>query len=453
MLAIVCISLFVTLVLVPLALAAPERYEESRVLSARKLLPHEMFTNKLFKIDERVVNDGYLNNYTVRSDYGTYLVRGTVDLHQRVAEIKALHYLEKNYPSTEVVGTAVGKKGKEMLLAPVRATEKLYDTVSSRDKLTKTVRSIPGGVANLFDMAGDALSDVADSVYESGKQAVGTSKSEGKSSGLSDAADFASDKFLDYVGYNSAFREIAHELSVDPYTENKPLRDEMKRVAGLRSAVSVGSKFAPGISLPLVGTANKYLGYAEKMALYDDPREIEKVNKKILETLGRENNRPGDQEASKKFSENPTYSPPMRKAILTAVQTLSEQKVQGAFYLLRAASSARTREVAELYVLAIRKLIAEDRANAKLEIVIEDEILPLAVDSKGTLIVPLSLDHVLWTEDVAQVFRNLRSSAEKKRRIQQIRVLVRGDVSPRFERELRKLGIQDLRKNVEFSFS
>ena len=49
-------------------------YESPPVLSASVLLPAQILQGPHHRVDERVVNDGYLNHYTIHSQFGEFSV-------------------------------------------------------------------------------------------------------------------------------------------------------------------------------------------------------------------------------------------------------------------------------------------------------------------------------------------------------------------------------------------
>ena len=156
------------------SVAAAQEYETPPVLSARVVLPKATIAGKNlpYTIDDRVLNDGYLYKYTIRSKYGVSEIRGTYFLYKSIQEIQALLYIEKNFPSGKVAATAVGDTAKGIVTAPIKVTKKVFDTVTDTEKLSKTARAIPGGIVNLFGIAAGAVSDLGSFAVNSGKSAI-----------------------------------------------------------------------------------------------------------------------------------------------------------------------------------------------------------------------------------------------------------------------------------------
>lgn len=248
------IIIVVTSFLQPLKSTA-QRYEPLPKLSAQAFFPTSTLKGSNYSVDSSVKNDGYMNTYFLRSRFGNLNVTGDYFLLKRITEIQTLEFIEKNYPSDMVATKAVGGVAKRIVTAPINATKKLVNTISDGDKLKKTLKSVPSGIANIFSLAADAVGDVANFTYNTGK-AVVSGESGDTSKQFAKAGELFEHEALNFVGYNRAYREIAKELKADPYTNNQLLRAELKRMASIQAAANLGGKFVPGVSVPLVGTAN-----------------------------------------------------------------------------------------------------------------------------------------------------------------------------------------------------
>jgi len=78
-----------------LTATAQERYESSQTLRASQILPPELLRGPYHGGEEQVLNDGYLNHYTINSKFGKYTVISTPLLRKRIHEINAIGELEK----------------------------------------------------------------------------------------------------------------------------------------------------------------------------------------------------------------------------------------------------------------------------------------------------------------------------------------------------------------------
>jgi len=374
-------------------------------------------------------------------------VRGTYFLVQRISELDALEYIDENYSSRAVAAGAIAGTAEGIVMAPIRGVEKVYDTVSDTKKLGKTIRSVPGGIASLFSMAADAVGDV----YSAGRDVVrGSSAKESKGGGISisQGAEVAGDKALDLIGYHKAFREFARELNIDPATENELLRSELRRVSTIKTTVKIGSRFVPAVpSIPGVGSANRYLGYAQQAAMYDDPDKVEELNRKLLSSLGQ-----GEQGQTvpeyEAFMANKYYSAAMRRQVLENVEKLKELRHVSA--LLIEAGQVSSREGAHFYLQAIHKLVELHKGKEPLAQIVPDVLIPAAISRNNTLIVPLPVDYLVWTEDVSDVFKRFKRSARKAGTMTRTRLLIGGGLSSRCRTELMSLGATEIVTGVAF---
>ena len=78
-----------------LTATAQEKFESSQTLRASQILPPELLRGPYHGVEEQVLNDGYLNHYTVNSKFGKYTVISTPLLRKRIHEINAIGELEK----------------------------------------------------------------------------------------------------------------------------------------------------------------------------------------------------------------------------------------------------------------------------------------------------------------------------------------------------------------------
>ncbi len=89
-----------------------------RTLKASQILPKGMLRGEGFSVREKVTNDGFMNTYVVRSDYGESTVVGNDHLRARIQEIRATKAIEELASSQAfgdaakgaVTGTAEGGK-------------------------------------------------------------------------------------------------------------------------------------------------------------------------------------------------------------------------------------------------------------------------------------------------------------------------------------------------------
>src|SRR5262245_34378987 len=76
------------------ALVAAGDYEAPAVQHASQILPPALASGTRFKVDDNVPSDGFMPRFTVKSDFGEFVVSGNEMLAVRVHEINVLEKLE-----------------------------------------------------------------------------------------------------------------------------------------------------------------------------------------------------------------------------------------------------------------------------------------------------------------------------------------------------------------------
>ncbi len=192
-----------------LAIAA-EKFEVPSNRKVTDIFPADMITGPHYQIRDKVVTYGYMDHFTVDSDYGVFEADGDLALRKLLKEIKAIAVLEQIKSSTayadalEKSGEMPLEFGKNLITDPV-------DTLSG----------IPRGVTGLFKDIETSLSSPRDPSEDSrAKQTLAVS---------------------------SYKRDYAYALGVDVYSSNAVLQKELNRVgwAGALGSLTVSAALAP----------------------------------------------------------------------------------------------------------------------------------------------------------------------------------------------------------------
>ena len=136
-------------------------YESIPVLNASQILPPDLLTGSNHRVQERVLNDGFLNTYTIDSKFGQFKAASTAVMRERVQEINAMAAMDK-LKGTKEYGAAVKESA---LSAMVAAKDMVFQPV-------QTLKTAASGVAVAFRRAGDSVfgakrSDSEDSRFNS----------------------------------------------------------------------------------------------------------------------------------------------------------------------------------------------------------------------------------------------------------------------------------------------
>lgn len=377
-------------------------------LRASKTTPQHLLRGPYHSIREEVYNDGYFNSYTISSKFGSFSVEGNTLLETRIAELIALAELDK-LSSSSVFLDASYKAGKGILLAPVNVVKKTAETLSDPQKIRDTLSAVPEGAERLFSW-----------VYRQGKSAVNavsssnsgsersTPKESTNKSTVSDTMNKGANLGLKYIGYTKRQLEWFRKLKVNPYTSNQILRDEVMRVAAIETAVGTIFKFVPGLGLlGELNTVNSWYERAERLALYEAPDVIADKNRAELKALGVQD------ETIKAFLSNTAYNPWSRRFISNSLTAIGAD-VAGHEEFIRSANIADN-EPTTLYFVAVAEALELRHRRAKLAKIIANGNLPAAISAQGFIYLPLCVDHLFWTAEVAGILSTFKATLAKIR--------------------------------------
>ena len=73
-------------------------------------------------------------------------------------------------------------------------------------------------------------------------------------------------------------------------------------------------------------------------------------------------------------------------------------------------------------------------------------VVPAGVTKNGDLIVPLPVDHLVWTKEVATVFKDFEKRVTNYP-VRRSEIRIAGTASPRAIEELKRLGAEDVKQN------
>jgi hypothetical protein len=423
---------------------AAQNYEAPKTYKASQVLPQNLQKDTLFQVAEKVRSDGYLYQFDVQSKFGPYSANGTFALRKLVYEILVLGELEQ-FTRTKVFVDAAKKGGVGIVTAPIKVIRNVADAAANPDQTWKTVKAVPQGVANLFSWGAEK----ARSGAESASSALSKDKKKEEEAGKSLAAtamDSAGNAAADYIGYNKNANKWYEKYNLDPYTQNKPLRDKISQIARVETAVNVSFRFVPGIGmLSIISDVNKVVETAKRLSLYADPKTLYDKNKLKLASLGVPEDSVG------RFMDNRAFTPATRTLLVDGVERLNN--VQNRADLIGVAAPAKTPEEAVFYARAIRHLADIHEKGGSLRMVVRGSRIPAVVSGKNVLLIPLPLDRIIWSKEAADILNDTIKLATAQARVNVTHLLVSGTVSPRFDSEVQSLGSQVQRNvNMESMF-
>ena len=384
-------------VLVASASQAADFEAATMTVPASSILEPGLLKGEHYAITESVTVDGYMNHYTVDSEFGPFSVVGDRALKNLLHEIDAIAELRKMTSLSTGTDAAIdaiadtGKSVANIVTNPVESAKGMSAGVSRFFK--RTTRTAKNVGSEVTESVGESISGDEQSSEEQKaddeNDADGDSK-DGDDPGLS--TQLASS----FMGVGKAHRELARELEVDPYSDNAILQAELSRVAKI--AGSVGKFTNILIPIPsVVGTAANM----NELVWILSPIDLLIQNEEKLKALGYTD------ELIQTFFSNKVFSPTKQTAIVAALASLDNAK--GREVLLNIANSAETRIEGQFIVRSILfALLYHETVEPIAEFMsAPGGLVPAALTASGNGLIFAPLDQLLWTEEIAAALERL----------------------------------------------
>ena len=372
------ISLSLILLSAGMSGAVADDFEQPAIFKASDVIGDKLLRGEYHVVDDAVRNDGYLNYYVLRSDYGDWEVTGTALLAVRVREVEALATLD-DVSKTDVFVKAAADAGIGQL-----KTVKQFATHP-----VESVKGIPSGIGRMFKrykrQADDAVEATKEFVADDDEDSAHADGDEDGSS----TTDVAVELTEGYFGVSSAQRAWAQELGTDPYSRNETLQAAIKQVAWADRLGRFGMKFA---SIPEIPGAD-VIGEVNDVVWSKDPYELEDLNRARLAATG------ADDELIEAYLESPYYSP-TQLTYLTAALTEMDG-VTGRDGILRQALIADTEAEVGFFVKSVTMLAWYHLNKKPIVEVLTEVVVPRGVAEDGTAVLLFAADYVFWTDTVA----------------------------------------------------
>lgn len=363
--------------------AATDTFEIVPDRAPGDLLPAAMVSGTDYHVVDPVHGDGLMSHFVLDSRFGKFDAYGRAALAVRIREVAALTELAKTSDVEIVAGGVAGGVVSEVKTATNVVTHPV-----------QTVTGIPRGIAHLFGgykaRGQEAAADVKASTSSTGSgSSSGTTA--GSAQSTADKGAKAARSYAErYLGVTGAEREYYKKLGVDPYTDNKVLRDTIRRDSKIAAAAGFGMKFVGLPGIPGIGLTERAVD-----AIYnEDPAVIRQRTRKTLADYGLT---PEEIEA---FMNAPLLSPTRQVALLSAAQSLDGVAQRGE--LFRHALGLTSVEEVQVYLGSVALLVKAHAAQAVSSIV-PGVRLPSALHADGSLVVCGAFESIYWTQDVARL--------------------------------------------------
>jgi hypothetical protein len=380
--------------LLPILLAAGPAmaFEDPPVVSAESVLGAQA-RGPNYTVESEVGSDGLLRLFQMRTAFGTYDIAGEGLMRERIREMAALRKLQAMSESDVFV-----KSLGQAAAAPLKFGSDLITAPGA------TLKRSASGLANMFDRVGSAMSNES-----ANRDSVAGS----------------------VLGVDSARRQLAVQLGVDPYTDFPPLSAKLQDIA---TASAFGGLSMKGLMMAIPGGAGVVVSSASTA---DTIRSTlaEKTSSQIVDkvrgTLARLKV-PGATIA--RFVDNRVYTP---TDLLLMSEALAKLKSANSGLFLARAAEASTRE--EAYFQRRRAiLLASNAKSLGIGPFVGVGGFPLNRLSDGRLIALFPLDELAWTERVATLFNRVQGIGGAGGGAPVLALT--GTVTPMAEAEIMKLG-------------
>jgi hypothetical protein len=386
---------------VALAIATPleaAEYESAPVLDAPAVLPPEILEGPHYRVDDNVKNDGYLNTYRLRSDYGEFDVYSTALLKIRAHEINAIAALME-LEQTDEFQDSLKKSGQEFGEGVKRLVEDPKGTL----------KGAGSGIKNMFNRAGEAFrserSETEDAQYKS------------------------------LIGFSTIKREYAAEFGVDPYSSNGPLQAQLDKIAG----AALGGSLTVTVAKMLVpGAAGLAVSAASATTLMNDlitqqpPTELRMINREKLLAMD------VHPDVAELLINNTVYSPSQATYLVGSLAQMKGTAARDVF--IKYAIPVSEEDLAFFRTRTARSYAGFDRNVEPIARFVGVGDRLGAVTKRGDFVAIVPVDHIVWTESVARLVDSYEGDLGEDGKTRTRSLWVSGTVSPKAREEFEKRG-------------
>ncbi len=374
-------------------------YEVPKDRRAADVLPANLISGPHFKVQDRVMADGYMYRFIVDSDYGSFVVTGEYGLRKLLKEIQAIARL-KSVSKGEALVEGVKDKSKDTLEFAGRAVTQPVDTL----------RSIPTGVSKLFGNIATAQRSAPDYRRDTMTQEV--------------------------LKVSDAKRKIAYDLGVDVYSSNMVLQKELTGIAraqglgalGVSAAIPYGGGTVVGLS-----RSSRTATEVNQLLRDEPPASLTNINQRKLQAMG------VDSGLIQRFLTHRVFTPRHQIVIVACLDKLSGARGREAF--IQYSLSASDEDSANFFQNIAEILRGYHESVSPIQEIRAPGVL-VARAANGTALVPFPLDYAVWTVRAERAVKSTMASAKAgKRKPAKMELWVTGTVSPLFRQQAKAQGI------------
>lgn len=378
-------------------------FEAAGLVETKMFLPENLMKGRLHTVHQQAENDGLRNTYFLYSGERVFEVTTAIALRARIREIYALNTLG-GMSKTEEFGKALANAGKKKLES---AKGIVRDPIGA-------IKRVPKGASRFFGRIGESVKG-------------GTSESE-------------SPGIQSITGVDKAKVALAARLGVSPYSTNEELQEQLtdtaRAMAGGGFIVNAATAAVGGGAGTALSVLNLNQNLQQTLATAT-ASDLRIMNRKKLFALG------VNRENADEFLMHPWYSPWHETIVTDALATIGLDPT----LFLQTATRALTEEDANYFQRLAQILARYHKTKTPLSSIQLEHDRVCAMDSNGTLVVPLSCDYAIWNEIADGRIELFTHLPESRSEIKGLALWVDGKVSERAAQELKNRKI-DLATDV-----
>ena len=376
---------------------AQQAFEAPHPLNVVEVLPSSLRKGPFHQVDDKVLNDGYMNTYTVHSSFGTLKVISTASLKLRVEELSA-----------------------------VDAMRQVEETDTFQQSLAESAQNTVDGVVNIIDDPKAAFSGAVTGIgkaFQRASEAIQSSPGAGEDS-----------RMENLIGYSKTKREYAHAFGVDVYSPNPILQqqlDEMAKAgyAGSLSVTALKALIPGGVGLALSVTGSTQL--LNDLIATTPPTELRSINRDRLSAM---NIHP---DLIDLFIDKTVFTPRDQTLIVAALERLP--KTQGRSEFIKFAISTETKDMAAFRTRVAMMYAAYNQKKSPVDSF--GFFSPVLLARAGdTLVFIVPVDHLLWTPHTDHILREINRNSTKLGGIQKKQLWLAGTLTDASRIGLKGLG-------------
>ena len=344
-------------------------YEEAPVFKASQLLNKNMRTGENFTVNEKVVNHGFMNQYTVETKWGAFTAKSDAQLRLGLHEVTVMGIIEEMLANDEVTkaaeehGTDTYENAKNLVSDPGEALDGAVE-----------------GAKKLFSLGKRAWNDKsATSIQEDSK-------------------------WESLVGFSGKKREYAAQFKIDPYTTNLLMEEALDKLTWTTHSTKLASGFLVSL-IPVVGiaaTVSNTSDVLNEVLVLKSPLELREDNIRSLIDVGI------NQTVIDLFMRNEYFTPTSQTLFVEALASMKSTK--GLEALVGIATLSDDVETAILRQRQMQMYASYHNHIKPIEHFLSLGNMAYAVTSEDTTLVVSPMDYLVWTKDVDDVAKSIRQN-------------------------------------------